>query len=57
MSMVVVFGGSFNPIHIGHTEIIEQICNIEDVDKVIAEGAKFILKVKEWVKKDRRKEK
>lgn len=35
MSMVVVFGGSFNPIHIGHTEIIEQICNIEDVDKVI----------------------
>lgn len=35
MGMVVVFGGSFNPIHVGHTEIIEQISKLINVDKVL----------------------
>lgn len=35
MGMVVIFGGSFNPIHIGHTEIIEHISKLDNVDKVL----------------------
>lgn len=32
---IVVFGGTFNPIHIGHEEIIKEISRFDDVDKVL----------------------
>lgn len=35
MGIIAILGGSFNPIHIGHQEIIEQIRNIDDIDKVL----------------------
>lgn len=35
MSKIVVFGGTFNPIHIGHCEIIEEISKLEDIDKIL----------------------
>ena len=35
MGIIAIFGGTFNPIHIGHREIIEEILNIQAVEKVI----------------------
>ena len=35
MGIIAVFGGTFNPIHIGHKEIIDEILKIGDVEKVI----------------------
>ncbi len=35
MGIIAVFGGTFNPIHNGHREIIEEICKIDNVEKVI----------------------
>jgi nicotinate-nucleotide adenylyltransferase len=35
MGIIALFGGTFNPIHNGHREIIEEICNIDGVEKVI----------------------
>ena len=35
MGTIAIFGGTFNPIHIGHREIIEEILNIQAVEKVI----------------------
>jgi nicotinate-nucleotide adenylyltransferase len=35
MGMVVIFGGTFNPIHKGHTEIIESILKLDNIDKLL----------------------
>ena len=35
MGFITVFGGTFNPIHIGHQEIIKCLCDHKDVDKVL----------------------
>lgn len=33
--MIVIFGGTFNPIHLGHKEIIDKVSSLVDVDKVL----------------------
>lgn len=35
MGKVVVFGGTFNPIHLGHIEIINKVLELGSFDKVI----------------------
>ncbi len=35
MGTVAVFGGTFNPIHIGHVQMIETLCKQEFIDKVL----------------------
>ena len=35
MSTAALFGGSFDPPHIGHIEIIEKLKNLEFIDRVI----------------------
>jgi len=35
METIALFGGSFDPPHIGHEAIVKALCNFEDVDKVI----------------------
>lgn len=35
MGIVAIFGGTFNPIHVGHNEIIKHLSNISDIDKII----------------------
>lgn len=35
MGIVAIFGGTFNPIHIGHCEIIKHLSNNENIEKVI----------------------
>ena len=35
MKTVAIFGGTFNPIHKGHIEIIDALCNIDDIEKVL----------------------
>lgn len=34
MSNIAVFGGTFNPFHIGHYEMLETLCDLDFVDKV-----------------------
>ena len=35
MGIVAIFGGTFNPIHVGHNEIIKHLNSISDIDKII----------------------
>ena len=34
MGVTVFFGGTFNPLHIGHYEIVTALCEREEIDKV-----------------------
>lgn len=34
MSNIALFGGTFNPFHIGHYEILSSLCGIDWIDKV-----------------------
>lgn len=35
MANIAIFGGTFNPFHIGHYEILSSLCNLEHIDKVL----------------------
>ncbi len=35
METIALFGGSFDPPHIGHKAIVKSLCNLKDIDKVI----------------------
>ena len=35
MSNIAIFGGTFNPFHIGHYEMLNSICDLEFIDKVL----------------------
>ena len=35
MSYTAIFGGTFNPFHIGHYEILKALCEDEEIEKVI----------------------
>lgn len=35
MSKVAVFGGTFNPFHIGHYEMLKCLCDLNFIDKVL----------------------
>ena len=35
MSNIAIFGGTFNPFHIGHYEMLASVCNLSFVDKVL----------------------
>lgn len=35
MANIAIFGGTFNPFHIGHYEMLSSICNLEHIDKVL----------------------
>ncbi len=35
MANIAIFGGTFNPFHIGHYEMLDSICNLEFIDKVL----------------------
>ncbi|MCW8895784.1 MAG: nicotinate (nicotinamide) nucleotide adenylyltransferase [Sulfurimonas sp.] len=35
METIALFGGSFDPPHIGHEAIVKSLCNFKDIDKVI----------------------
>ncbi len=34
MANIAIFGGTFNPFHIGHYEMLEALCDLEFIDKV-----------------------
>lgn len=34
MSNIAIFGGTFNPFHIGHYEMLQNVCSLEFIDKV-----------------------
>lgn len=34
MANVAIFGGTFNPFHIGHYEMLENLCNLDFIDKI-----------------------
>lgn len=35
MANIAVFGGTFNPFHIGHYEILKSVCDLDFIDKVL----------------------
>ena len=35
MSNIAIFGGTFNPFHIGHYEMLKSVCELDFVDKVL----------------------
>lgn len=34
MANIAIFGGTFNPFHIGHYEMLEYVCGLDFIDKV-----------------------
>ena len=34
MSNIAIFGGTFNPFHIGHYEMLDALCSLDFIDKV-----------------------
>ncbi len=35
MKKIVIFGGTFNPIHIGHVEMLSALCEVNNLDKIL----------------------
>lgn len=35
MKTIAVFGGTFNPLHLGHEQMIKALCSLDFVDKVL----------------------
>lgn len=35
MSLTAIFGGTFNPFHIGHLQMLRSLCNANFIDKVL----------------------
>ncbi len=35
MANIAIFGGTFNPFHIGHYEMLKSVCKLEFIDKVL----------------------
>ena len=35
MSKTVIFGGTFNPPHLGHETLVREICRREDIEKLL----------------------
>lgn len=35
MANIAIFGGTFNPFHIGHYEMLSSLCNLGHIDKVL----------------------
>lgn len=38
---IAIYGGAFNPVHLGHIEIVKYLCEKTDFDKVIIIPSKF----------------
>ncbi len=41
MGVVAIFGGTFNPIHKGHTEILEHLSAVKEIDTILLIPTKF----------------
>ena len=41
MKTIAVFGGTFNPFHIGHEEMLSAVCRLDFVDKVLIMPSKI----------------
>lgn len=35
MANIAIFGGTFNPLHLGHYQMLEALCNVNWIDKVL----------------------
>ena len=38
---IAIYGGAFNPVHLGHIEIVKHLCENTDFDKIIVIPSKF----------------
>ncbi len=38
---IAIYGGAFNPVHLGHIEIVKHLCENTDFDKIIIIPSKF----------------
>ena len=38
---IAIYGGAFNPVHLGHIEIVKHLCEKTDFDKIIVIPSKF----------------